>query len=57
MSKVRQKISGTLRNMDSLTDFCRIRSFVSCAQKQGMDVFRALVGLGASNSVDFLFDS
>ena len=45
MVKVRQKISGTFRNMDRLKDYCRIRSYISTMKKQNKDVFFALVEL------------
>jgi len=40
--KLRQKISGTFRNFDALVDFCRIRSYVSTARKNGLNAFEAL---------------
>jgi len=43
MVKVRQKISGTFRNMDRVKDYCRIRSYISTVKKQKKDVFTALV--------------
>ena len=42
MMKLRQKISGTFRNFDALVDFCRIRSHVSTARKNGLNAFEAL---------------
>lgn len=43
MVKVRQKISGTFRNLNRAGDYCRIRSYISTLRKQGSDVFTALV--------------
>ena len=43
MVKVRQKISGTFRNIDRVEDYCRIRSYISTMKKQKKDVFSALV--------------
>lgn len=43
MVKVRQKISGTFRNIDRVEDYCRIRSYISTIKKQKKDVFTALV--------------
>jgi hypothetical protein len=40
--KPRQKISSTFRNFDALVDFCRIRSHVSTAGKNGLNAFGAL---------------
>jgi len=43
MVKVRQKISGTFRNINRVEDYCRIRSYISTMKKQKKDVFTALV--------------
>ncbi|RLD32818.1 MAG: hypothetical protein DRI73_06465 [Bacteroidetes bacterium] len=43
MVKVRQKISGTFRNINRVEDYCRIRSYISTIKKQKKDVFKALV--------------
>lgn len=43
MVKVRQKISGTFRNIDRANDYCRIRSYISTIKKQEKDVFKALI--------------
>ena len=42
MMKLRQKISGTFRNIDAMKAFCRIRSYVSTARKNGLNVLDAL---------------
>jgi transposase len=42
MMKLRQKISGTFRNVDALVDFCRIRGYVSTARKNGLSAIDAL---------------
>jgi len=42
MMKLRQKISGTFRSLDALKAFCRIRSYVSTARKNGLNVLDAL---------------
>ena len=42
MMKLRQKISGTFRSLDALKTFCRIRSYVSTARKNGLNVLDAL---------------
>lgn len=42
MMKVKQKISGTFRSPEGTRSFCRIRGFISTAQKQGKNVLDAL---------------
>ncbi len=42
MMKLRQKISGTFRNVEALVDFCRIRGYVSTARKNGLNALDAL---------------
>ena len=42
MQKLRQKISGTFRSLGSLVDFCRIRSYISTARKNGLTALDAL---------------
>ncbi len=42
MQKLRQKISGTFRSLDALVDFCRIRSYISTARKNGLTALDAL---------------
>ena len=42
MNKVKQKISGCFRSDEGAKYFCRIRGFVSTANKQGLNIFDAL---------------
>jgi len=42
MMKLRQKISGTFRSLYVLKDFCRIRSYISTARKNGLTALEAL---------------
>lgn len=42
MVKVREKISGTFRNIERAQDYCKIRSYISTVKKQKKDVFSSL---------------
>jgi transposase len=43
MIKVQQKISGCFRTLKGAQHFCRIRSYLSTARKQGRNIFNAIV--------------
>jgi transposase len=43
MLKVQQKISGCFHTVNGAQHFCRIRSYLSTAQKQSRDIFNAIV--------------
>lgn len=45
MLKVQQKISGGFRNAQGAKRFCDIRSYISTARKQGVNVIEALQGV------------
>ena len=42
MMKLKQKISGTFRTFQGLLSFCRTRSYVATARKNGLSAFEAL---------------
>ena len=44
MMKLRQKISGGFRSLESACDFAVIRSFISTARKQGWSIVEAPKG-------------
>ncbi|MEW6064464.1 hypothetical protein P378_20605 [Desulforamulus profundi] len=44
MVKLHRKVSGGFRSDDGSDAFCRIRSYISSAAKQGVDMFSAIYG-------------
>lgn len=42
MSKVKMKISGCFRSMTAAHVYCRVRSYISTAAKQGENIFQAI---------------
>lgn len=54
MLKVQQKISGCFRSMDGALIFCRVRSYLSTARKQGLSGSEALTSLFEGRTLDFM---
>jgi transposase len=47
MAKVQQKISGTFRSQNGAKAFCRIRSYISTARKNGVKAIEAIFNVFA----------
>lgn len=53
MIKLKQKISGCFRTKMGADIFCRIRSYISTARKQGYNVWEAITTAFAGNPIKF----
>ena len=51
MMKVQQKISGTFRSFEGALSFCRIRSYISTAKKQELNVISCLQDIFAGKKL------
>jgi len=56
MLKVQQKISGCFRSMDGAHIFCRVRSYLSTARKQGVSGSQAMASLFKGEPLAFMTD-
>jgi transposase len=56
MVKTKQKISGCFRSLSGAEHFCRIRSYISTARKQGLNIYDALYDAFNSNAFDPIRD-
>jgi transposase len=54
MIKLQQKTSGCFRTEDGARNFCRVRSYLSTARKQGHSLLRALERVLAGKPIPFL---
>jgi hypothetical protein len=50
MAKTKQKISGCFRSLAGVENFCRLRSYISTARKQGRNIYNALQDAFESNA-------
>jgi transposase len=45
MAKIKQKVSGCFRSVQGARMFARVRGYISCALKQGINVLQALIAV------------
>lgn len=54
MLKVQQKISGCFRSAEGADIFCRVRSYLSTARKQGVSGSQAMASLFKGEPLPFM---
>jgi len=51
MMKLKEKISGTFRSIEGARSYCRIRSYIQTAKKNGLNILESLKNVFLKNPV------